>query len=76
MFYYGDFNWHNYAQETSHEVLSSQGNRIVENTRQYIEEHYRQKGLTIHEIAKNNHVSPNYLSYLFKNIPAACGSML
>lgn len=66
VFYYGDFNWHNYAQETSHEVLSSQGNRIVENTRQYIEEHYRQKGLTIHEIAKNNHVSPNYLSYLFK----------
>ena len=24
---------------------------------EYIEEHYRQKGLTIHEIAKNNHVS-------------------
>lgn len=66
VFYYGDFNWHNYAQETSQEVLSSQSNRIVENTRQYIEEHYRQKGLTIHEVAKNNHVSPNYLSYLFK----------
>ncbi|MGG3284262.1 response regulator transcription factor [Paenibacillus solani] len=66
VFYYGDFNWHNYAQETSQEVLSSQSNRIVENTRQYIEDHYRQKGLTIHEVAKNNHVSPNYLSYLFK----------
>lgn len=66
VFYYGDFNWHNYAQETSQEVLSSQSNRIVENTRQYIEEHYRQKGLTIHDVAKNNHVSPNYLSYLFK----------
>lgn len=66
VFYYGDFNWHNYAQETSQEVLSSQSNRIVENTRQYIDEHYRQKGLTIHDVAKNNHVSPNYLSYLFK----------
>ena len=66
VFYYGDFNWHNYAQETSQEVLSSQSNRIVENTRQYIGDHYRQKGLTIHEVAKNNHVSPNYLSYLFK----------
>ncbi|GAA0830668.1 response regulator [Paenibacillus glucanolyticus] len=66
VFYYGDFNWHNYAHETSQEVLSSQSNRIVENTRQYIEDHYRQKGLTIHEVAKNNHVSPNYLSYLFK----------
>ncbi|MBY0162434.1 response regulator [Cytobacillus firmus] len=66
VFYYGDFNWHNYAQETSQEVLSSQSNRIVENTRQYIDEHYRQKGLTIHDVAKSNHVSPNYLSYLFK----------
>lgn len=66
VFYYGDFNWHNYAQETSQEVLSSQSNRIVENTRQYIDQHYRQKGLTIHDVAKNNHVSPNYLSYLFK----------
>ncbi|GAB6928750.1 hypothetical protein JCM10914A_27330 [Paenibacillus sp. JCM 10914] len=66
VFYYGDFNWHNYAQETSQEVLSNQSNRIVENTRQYIEHHYRQKGLTIHEVARNNHVSPNYLSYLFK----------
>lgn len=68
VFYYGDFNWHNYAEDPSAEELSTQSNRIVESTRRYIEENYSQKGLTIHEVAKKNHVSPNYLSYLFKKI--------
>jgi AraC-like DNA-binding protein len=66
VFYYGDFNWHNYAYEPSAEELTRQNNRIVENAKQYIEENYSLKGLTIHEVAKKSHVSPNYLSYLFK----------
>ena len=35
-------------------------------SKQYIHEHYHQKGLTLNDIAHKNHVSPNYLSYLFK----------
>lgn len=66
VFYYGDFNWHNYAEDPTQEELSSQNNRIVGAAKQYIEANYSQKGLTIHEVAKQNHVSPNYLSYLFK----------
>ncbi|MEK4508733.1 response regulator transcription factor [Paenibacillus sp. FSL K6-2524] len=66
VFYYGDFNWHNYSQDPSPEELTKQSNQIVENTRQYIDTNYNQKGLTIHDVAKKNHVSPNYLSYLFK----------
>lgn len=66
VFYYGDFNWNSYASDPSDEEMSTQSNRIVEQTKAYIEENYGQKGLTIHEVAKKNHVSPNYLSYLFK----------
>lgn len=66
VFYYGDFNWSNYAQDPSAEELTTQNNRIVEHAKRYIEDNYSQKGLTIHEVAKKNHVSPNYLSYLFK----------
>ncbi|WP_334078236.1 response regulator [Paenibacillus sanfengchensis] len=66
VFYYGDFNWHNYAQDPSREELHTQTNRIVDSAKEYIEHNYNQKGLTIHEVAKKNHVSPNYLSYLFK----------
>ncbi|MGG6314311.1 response regulator transcription factor [Paenibacillus macerans] len=66
VFYYGDYNWHNYAQDPSQEELHTQNNRIVDSAKEYIEENYSQKGLTIHEVAKKNHVSPNYLSYLFK----------
>lgn len=66
VFYYGDFNWNNYAQDPSAEELTTQNNVIVAQAKRYIEENYNQKGLTIHEMAKKNHVSPNYLSYLFK----------
>lgn len=66
VFYYGDFTWHNYAEDPSREELNTQTNRIVDSAKVYIEQNYRQKGLTIHEVAKKNHVSPNYLSYLFK----------
>lgn len=66
IFYYGDYNWHSYAQDPSQEELHTQTNRIVDNAKDYIEQNYNRKGLTIHEVAKENHVSPNYLSYLFK----------
>ncbi|SET58826.1 response regulator [Paenibacillus sp. NFR01] len=66
VFYYGDFNWNNYAADPSDEELHTRSNQIVQKAKEYIEENYAQKGLTIHEVAKKNHVSPNYLSYLFK----------
>ncbi|MEK3735056.1 response regulator [Paenibacillus sp. FSL M8-0334] len=68
VFYYGDFSWHNYERDPDADELSTQSNQIVEQVKRYIDEHYHQKGLTIHEVAKRNHVSPNYLSYLFKKI--------
>jgi len=66
VFYYGDFNWNIYSKDPSDEERSIQSNVIVEKTKQYIEQNYAQKGLTINDVAKKNHVSPNYLSYLFK----------
>ncbi|MEC0168993.1 response regulator [Paenibacillus graminis] len=66
VFYYGDFNWSSYAADPSAEELYSHSNLIVQKAKAYIDENYAQKGLTIHEVAKKNHISPNYLSYLFK----------
>ncbi|MEK8215110.1 response regulator [Paenibacillus sp. FSL L8-0463] len=66
VFYYGDFNWNNYTADPSAEELHTRSNLIVQKAKEYIDGNYAQKGLTIHEVAKKNHVSPNYLSYLFK----------
>ena len=66
VFYYGDFNWNNYTADPTAEEMHTRSNLIVQKAKEYIEENYTQKGLTIHEVAKKNHVSPNYLSYLFK----------
>ncbi|WP_168121077.1 response regulator [Paenibacillus sp. HB172176] len=68
VFYYGDFNWSSYenANEPTQEELTAQNNLIVEKSKAFVEEHFAQKGLTLHEVALRNHVSPNYLSYLFK----------
>lgn len=68
VFYYGDFNWSAYGEpeEQTNEELHAQNSIIVDKAKLYIEEHYAQKGLTLHEVAQRNHVSPNYLSYLFK----------
>ncbi|SFT07019.1 response regulator [Paenibacillus sp. BC26] len=68
VFYYGDFNWSRYdaKQDPTVEELDAQNNIIVDKAKNYIDEHYAQKGLTLHEVAQKNHVSPNYLSYLFK----------
>ncbi|MWC30817.1 response regulator transcription factor [Paenibacillus sp. MMS18-CY102] len=67
VFYYGDFHEDLYTkEEPSEDELRAQHNRIAERSKAYIDEHFAQKGLTLHEVAQHNHVSPNYLSYLFK----------
>lgn len=66
VFYYGDFNWSSYTKEPTAEELSQQNSLIVEKSKAYIDRNFAQKGLTLHEVAQKNHVSPNYLSYLFK----------
>jgi len=69
VFYYGDFKWGVLSEEEpSEDEISAQNNMIIERTRNYIHHNYAQKGLTLNEIAQKNHVSPNYLSYLFKKI--------
>lgn len=66
VFYYGDFNWNAYSEEPSSKEVITQHSFIVDQVKDYIEEKYNQKGLTMQGIAHENHVSPNYLSYLFK----------
>ncbi|QGQ94380.1 response regulator [Paenibacillus psychroresistens] len=68
VFYYGDFNREIDSLDPTEDELSSRNNSIVEKAKQYIDQNYAQKGLTLHEVAHKNHVSPNYLSYLFKKI--------
>jgi len=66
VFYYGDMKWNLYNEEPTEEEWNEQNNAIVERAVEYIQRHYAQKGLTLNEVAQRNHVSPNYLSYLFK----------
>ncbi|WP_239617608.1 response regulator [Cohnella mopanensis] len=66
VFYYGDFKWETYTEDPTEEELAAQNNLIVERAHEYIHANYAQKGLTLNEVAQKNHVSPNYLSYLFK----------
>lgn len=70
VFYYGDFSWSEAeggsVRQPGEEEASAQTNRIVERSLRYIEDNYAQKGLTLHEVSQRGHVSPNYLSYLFK----------
>ncbi|MCR8659599.1 response regulator [Paenibacillus endoradicis] len=67
VFYYGDFKWGIYTEEEpTNDEIAAQNNMIVERTSNYILQNYAQKGLTLNEVAQKNHVSPNYLSYLFK----------
>jgi len=66
VFYYGDFKWSLFGKEPTEEEWTEQNNQIVEKAMAYIQQNYAQKGLTLHEVAQRNHVSPNYLSYLFK----------
>ncbi|REK75643.1 response regulator transcription factor [Paenibacillus paeoniae] len=67
VFYYGDFKWGVLSEEEpTEDEIAAQNNMIVERSSKYIHQNYAQKGLTLNEIAQKNHVSPNYLSYLFK----------
>jgi AraC-like DNA-binding protein/DNA-binding NarL/FixJ family response regulator len=66
VFYYGDLQRGPYQEEPTEEELRVRNNRIVETAKAYIDEHYAKKGLTLLEVAQQIHVSPNYLSYLFK----------
>lgn len=67
VFYYGDFKWGVYSEEEpTEDEIAAQNNLIVERSTKYIHQNYAQKGLTLNEVALKNHVSPNYLSYLFK----------
>jgi len=66
VFYFGDFKWGLFNEDPSEEELAAQNNMIVERANEYIHVNYAQKGLTLNEVAQKNHVSPNYLSYLFK----------
>ncbi|WP_276354574.1 response regulator transcription factor [Cohnella caldifontis] len=66
VFFYGDFKWNLYGEEPTEAEWAERNNEIVEKAKAYILENYAQKGLTLNEVAQRNHVSPNYLSYLFK----------
>ncbi|WP_326998690.1 helix-turn-helix transcriptional regulator [Cohnella kolymensis] len=66
VFYYGDFKWNFSQEEPTPDEVSAQHNLIVDKAKEYILGNYARKGLTLHVVAQNNHVSPNYLSYLFK----------
>jgi YesN/AraC family two-component response regulator len=72
VFYYGDLNWSIYGEDPTAEEIFAQNNSIVEKVKEFLEANYHQKGLTLHEVAQKNHVSPNYLSYLFKKF-TGCG---
>ncbi|XID95531.1 response regulator [Paenibacillaceae bacterium WGS1546] len=66
VFFYGDFKWGLPSEDPTDEDLAAQNNLIVEKALAYLGANYAQKGLTLNEVALKNHVSPNYLSYLFK----------
>ncbi len=66
LFFYGDFKWELTTEDPTDEELAAQNNLIVEKVKEYVLANYAQKGLTLNEVAQRNHVSPNYLSYLFK----------
>ncbi|RKP46737.1 response regulator [Cohnella endophytica] len=72
VFYIGDFGKHG-GPPSAGEILATSrilddNNSFIANAVQYMEGHYRQKGLKLQEIAEYVCLSPNYLSYLFKKI--------
>jgi two-component system response regulator YesN len=66
VFYYGDLNWSIYDEEPTADEMFAHNNSIVLKVRSYLDENFHQKGLTLNDVANRNHVSPNYLSYLYK----------
>lgn len=51
-----------------HSSMEDRDSVIVQQAVEYIRRAYRNKGLKIQDIADHVHLSPNYLSYLFKRI--------
>ncbi|WP_027094048.1 response regulator transcription factor [Cohnella thermotolerans] len=66
VFYYGDYKWAFREEGSTEEEWVARSNVIVEQAKRYIDENYARKGITLSEVARHHHVSPNYLSYLFK----------
>ncbi|KAA1183491.1 response regulator [Paenibacillus sp. B2(2019)] len=53
-----------------HASMTDHDQAIIQQSIAYIRQNYRKKGLKIQDIAGYVHLSPNYLSYLFKQIIA------
>ncbi|WP_187274446.1 response regulator [Paenibacillus sp. N3.4] len=68
MFYIEDIGKTTNDQRLTHKQVDEANNRIVFETKSYIEGHYFHKGLKLQDIADSVHLSPNYLSYLFKRV--------
>lgn len=51
-----------------HTAMIDHDQAIVQQAVRYIRENYRHKGLKIQDVADHVHLSPNYLSFLFKQI--------
>jgi two-component system, response regulator YesN len=66
IFYYGDVKWSLHGDDSSEEEWVAQSNLIVKKAKEYVDGHYAEKGITANKVAHKCHVSPNYLSYLFK----------
>jgi len=58
------------AAELIHASMVDHDQAIIQQSIAYIKQNYRNKGLKIQDIADYVHLSPNYLSYLFKQIVA------
>jgi len=66
VFYYGDYKWSMREPSATEDEWVARSNDIVQLAKRYIDENYAKKGITLNEVARHIHVSPNYLSYLFK----------
>ncbi|WP_152393457.1 response regulator [Paenibacillus guangzhouensis] len=58
------------AAELIHASMADHDQAIIQQSIAYIKQNYRHKGLKIQDIADHVHLSPNYLSYIFKQMVA------
>ncbi|RAV17845.1 response regulator [Paenibacillus contaminans] len=58
------------AAELVHSSMSDHDQAVIQQSIAYIRLNFRNKGLKIQDVADHVHLSPNYLSYLFKQITA------
>lgn len=65
-YYYGDYNWSLFKKSSSQSNFRSQESLLIKKVKNYIKNHYTQRGLSLNQIAEANHISSNYLSNLFK----------